>query len=128
MKQEVNIMGNRIKAYKAYIDSLLDNDSADTDWEEAARQHLIQLEFFMHERLIHLIVTITFALLEIICLAMVVTSFSLPVGILFLLILVLLIPYVSHYYLLENSVQYMYGQYDRMMLKLHKSSFIIEKK
>jgi hypothetical protein len=32
-------------------------------------------------------------------------------------IFVLLIPYINHYYLLENSVQRMYVQYDRMMEK-----------
>ena len=34
---------------------------------------------------------------------------------------VLLIPYVMHYYLLENSVQRMYRQYDEMQNKLKKS-------
>jgi hypothetical protein len=29
-------------------------------------------------------------------------------------ILILLIPYIRHYYILENEVQKMYGQYDRM--------------
>ena len=32
--------------------------------------------------------------------------------------MVLLIPYIMHYYLLENSVQRMYVQYDAMMNKL----------
>ena len=36
-------------------------------------------------------------------------------------LLVLLIPYVMHYYLLENSVQKMYEQYDRMMNKIEPS-------
>ena len=36
-------------------------------------------------------------------------------------LLVLLIPYVMHYYLLENSVQKMYVQYDEMMNKKHKA-------
>ena len=36
-------------------------------------------------------------------------------------LLVLLIPYVMHYYLLENSVQKMYEQYDRMMNKSEPS-------
>ena len=32
--------------------------------------------------------------------------------------LVLLIPYVRHYYILENEVQKMYGQYDEIVSKL----------
>ena len=31
-----------------------------------------------------------------------------------IVILILLIPYIRHYYILENEVQKMYGQYDRM--------------
>ena len=37
-----------------------------------------------------------------------------PLLILVVLILILLIPYIRHYYILENEVQKMYGQYDRM--------------
>ena len=33
------------------------------------------------------------------------------------LMIVLLVPYVKHYYLLENSVQKMYDQYDQMIGK-----------
>lgn len=118
-------MKNRINAYKAYIDTLLEKNAPDTDWEEVIRQHLIQLDFFMHERLIHLIVTITFALMECIAMVMVVTAFSIPVAMLFILILVLLIPYVGHYYLLENSVQYMYKQYDALLKKKGQTAFSI---
>jgi hypothetical protein len=32
--------------------------------------------------------------------------------------LVLLIPYVRHYYILENEVQKMYGQYDSIVAKM----------
>lgn len=32
-----------------------------------------------------------------------------------LLFLCLLIPYIAHYYLLENEVQKMYDQYDRIV-------------
>jgi hypothetical protein len=119
-------MKNRINSYKAYIDALLAADAPDTDWDEVIRQHLIQLNFFMHERLIHLIVTITFALMECIVLTVVVTAFSIPVSALFLLIFVLLVPYVGHYYLLENSVQYMYKQYDALLKKKGQKAFTLE--
>lgn len=116
-------MKNRINAYKAYIDALLQESAPDTDWDEVIRQHLIQLDFFMHERLVHLIVTITFALMECIAMTMVVTAFSIPIAALFLLIFVLLVPYIGHYYLLENSVQYMYKQYDALLQKKGQNAF-----
>lgn len=73
---------------------------------------LIQIQFFQHERLIHLIVTITFALLTM--MAMLGTLFV-PQPALFalvVLLLVLLVPYVRHYYILENGVQKLYQYYD----------------
>lgn len=115
-------MEKRILTYRKYMDELLLRE--DVDWERIRGEHLVQIGFFQHERLIHLIVTVIFALL---------TVFS--IGMAFLLMaqgldgagswllvvaafLILLIPYVRHYYILENEVQKMYGQYDEIAAKL----------
>ena len=74
----------------------------------------MQVGFFQHERLIHLIVTVTFALLEMLAIVLSVISDSLFTLLLPVVILILLIPYIRHYYILENEVQKMYVQYDRM--------------
>lgn len=108
-------MEKRILSYRKYIDGLLQRD--DLDWESVIKEHLIQVSFFQHERLVHLIVTVTFAILEVIAIALCVTAFSPAVGLLAIALLVLLIPYVRHYYILENEVQKMYTQYDRMLEK-----------
>ncbi len=61
------------------------------------------IEFFQHERLVHLIVTMTFALLTVMSLGL---TFFIPYMLpLFVLFLALEIPYVFHYYKLENGVQ-----------------------
>ena len=79
------------------------NDIEKTDTEEQTMQemvqdklkeHLVQVGFFQHERLIHLIVTVTFALLEMLAIVLSVISDSLftlllPIVILILLILLL---------------------------------------
>ena len=78
------------------------------------QEHLVQVGFFQHERLIHLIVTVTFALLEMLAIVLSVISDSLFTLLLPIVILILLIPYIRHYYILENEVQKMYVQYDRM--------------
>lgn len=106
-------MERRILNYRKYIDGLLQQE--DLDWESVIKEHLIQISFFQHERLIHLIVTVTFALLEMIAVSMSVISFTLGSGLLVLALLILLIPYIRHYYILENEVQKMYGQYDKMV-------------
>ena len=77
--------------------------------QDKLKEHLVQVGFFQHERLIHLIVTVTFALLEMLAIVLLVV-----VLLILALILILLIPYIRHYYILENEVQKMYGQYDRM--------------
>ncbi len=118
-------MEKRILTYRKYMDKLLLRE--DADWEKIRAEHLVQIGFFQHERLVHLIVTVVFALFAV-----------LSVGMAFLLMaqgtegaegaeswlfvvaafLVLLIPYVRHYYILENEVQKMYGQYDEIVSKM----------
>ena len=82
--------------------------------QDKLKEHLVQVGFFQHERLIHLIVTVTFALLEMLAIVLSVISDSLFTLLLPIVILILLIPYIRHYYILENEVQKMYEQYDRM--------------
>lgn len=113
-------MKKRILEYRNYIDQLLANSSADTDWEEVLKEHLIQISFFQHERLIHLIVTITFALLAIISLLMALLFPQIFTCLLFVAVMVLLVPYIGHYYLLENETQKMYEQYDQMRKKIQE--------
>lgn len=109
-------MERRIKDYRKMIAGMLAYGT-EIDWTEAKREHLVQISFFQHERLIHLIVTVTFALLEMIVMAMIPLADNMAMIILSLLLLVLLIPYIRHYYLLENEVQKMYRQYDKMTEK-----------
>ena len=111
-------MEKRILNYRKYIDDLLMRD--DLDWETVIKEHLIQISLFQHERLIHLIVTITFAILEVIVIGLCVVSFTLGVGLLAIALLILLVPYIRHYYILENEVQKMYWQYDQMVEKRDK--------
>lgn len=110
-------MADRIKKYLAYIDKLLEEDQQDTNWEEEIKKHLIQIAFFAHERLIHLIVTVTFAILTVMAFLYTIGNFSVAMVLLIFALMCLMIPYIKHYYLLENSVQQMYEQYDRMQQK-----------
>ncbi|MBQ4537789.1 MAG: hypothetical protein II994_09280 [Lachnospiraceae bacterium] len=113
-------MEKRILTYRKYIDELL-HDNKERDWEKLMEEHLVQVGFFQHERLIHLIVTVLFALMEVLAVCTTVAVFNPFLGILDVLIMVLLIPYVRHYYILENEVQKMYGQYDVMLNKVHEA-------
>ena len=115
-------MKKRIISYRLKVDSILSNPGSipPERWTEILQEHLVQIGFFQHERLIHLTVTVTFAILTIMSFVA-----SLVVGMpallaLTLLFVVLLIPYIMHYYTLENEVQKMYVQYDRILEQIHK--------
>lgn len=119
-------MKKRIEAYMAYIDRLLEQNDSGLSYEELCAEHEKQLAYFMHERLVHLLVTLTFALLAFGTFFMASLNFSIGMIILFFAFLVLLIPYIMHYYLLENSVQYMYKQYDRLKQHIHPGAFMLK--
>jgi len=113
-------MEQRILQYRKSIDEWLEKteQSAQVSQDilrDKLEEHLTQISFFQHERLIHLIVTVTFALLEILAILLSVISDSLFALLLPVVILILLVPYIRHYYILENEVQRMYVQYDRML-------------
>ena len=124
-------MKKRILTYRKYIDSLLASEKQ-YDWKYIKQEHITQVAFFQHERLAHLIVTVTFAVLELltVCAYVIVgaldSTLSFPLLILALLIIVLLIPYIKHYYLLENEVQKMYVQYDRITQKAYEEEKLID--
>lgn len=117
-------MADRIKQYMTYVDNLLESEDEDIDWEDEARKHLVEIAFFAHERFIHLIVTVLFALMSIMVFLYAFSNFSIPIALLILMLLVLLIPYIKHYFLLENSVQDMYEQYEKMLAKAGKRTFV----
>lgn len=114
-------MEKRILTYRKYMDELLLRE--DVDWEKVREEHLVQIGFFQHERLIHLIVTVIFALLTVFSIGMSfgLMAFAVDGAGSWLLVtaafLILLIPYVRHYYILENEVQKMYRQYDEIVVK-----------
>lgn len=104
-------MKKYLKEYVETIDELLKEDIIDIDQE--IEKHLIKIAFYQHERLIHLLVTLAYAIMAIISF---IASIETPMFVFVGIILVLfLIPYVLHYFFLENNVQYLYKQYDRML-------------
>ena len=105
-------MKKQIQEYIKAIKMILMEDNPETDWKEVAANHLTKIMFYQHERLIHLIVTALFAVMEVICVATLLTAPNLWSLLLIILIMVLLVPYVGHYYFLENAVQELYLIYD----------------
>lgn len=108
-------MRNYLTRYRAYISQLLNDEN--TDFTKLLEYHRKHIEFFMHERLIHLIVTVLFAALTVACIITIVCTGKIILAPLALLLLVLLIPYIRHYYFLENQTQELYKDYEKICRK-----------
>ncbi len=96
-------------------DALLKGDA---DYQGVLAEHLVMISRIQHERLIHLLVTLSFALFLFILLAILAfkpTFWLLPA---IILIAGLLIPYVGHYFFLENTAQYWYKLADQVKDKV----------
>ncbi|MBO4908507.1 MAG: hypothetical protein J6I66_07740 [Lachnospiraceae bacterium] len=111
-------MEKRLLNYMAYLKDIsekAENGVFSAEELEVLRaQVLVQIKFFQHERFIHLIVTMTFALMTVMTLLGICVTGYLPLGALMLLLLILLVPYIRHYYILENGTQTLYRYYDSL--------------
>ena len=106
-------MEDYLKKHEQFVVEKLKKEEA-VDWEWLKNYHKTQIQFLQHERLIHLLVTLAFALFFIVTILFAV-SFEKPVILLVsLLVLALLAPYIAHYFKLENGVQRWYELYNRM--------------
>ena len=107
-------MKKRIINYRLKIDNLLANPDkiSKEEWKKILQEHLTQIAFF---QLVHLIVTVTFAILTMMSIIASIMISNPMLLVLTLLFLVLLVPYIMHYYTLENEVQKMYNQYDEIL-------------
>lgn len=112
-------MKKRLIAYIAQVNQMLellrqeeDRDAREDRKKQVMEDILVQIGFFQHERIVHLIVTVTFALLTLLALSGALLAPQAAMFLLTALFLVLLIPYIGHYYTLENGVQELYRLYD----------------
>lgn len=106
-----------MKAARSYID----NDMKAASEEKTRRvlsEFEIKISYFQHERHIHLMVTLFFALFLLLSIG---SLFLLPVDFIITGLLLtaiffgLTVGYVFHYYFLENSVQKMYHMRDEII-------------
>lgn len=106
-----------MKEYINKIDEIISNNKKIDKIDELIEEHLIKIRFFMHERIVHFLVTMLFAIMFLITFLYSLNNFSIGIMFLNILLFCLLVPYIFHYYYLENSVQYMYKQYDKLKEK-----------
>ncbi len=96
-----------------YIDMVSKKNMEKAD-ENFLKDMLVQIGFFQHERLIHLIVTVLFAFIFIFSCVLVYILPSIMTVLLLLIVMITTGFYIKHYFLLENGVQKLYEEYDRL--------------
>lgn len=110
----MSIMGKKLKAYILSIQILLESGETIENIEILKKELLVEIQFWQHERLIHLLVTILFALLTMAVFMVLLFYQQLSMLILLAALLALMIPYIRHYYILENGVQTLYTFYEEL--------------
>lgn len=109
-------MKKEIKEYRKKICKIMEENNPDTDWKQLKESLSTRIKFYQHERLIHLIVTMGFSVMFILSFLLIGQNTRFIA--LTILLLVLLIPYIKHYYLLENSVQLLQRYYFSVLEKI----------
>jgi Ca2+/Na+ antiporter len=107
-------MKKYMKEYIEGIDKLIESKKVE-NIDKVIEEHLLKIGFFQHERLIHFLVTILFTLLTFATFLYTLNNVSLGFVLLTIALLCLEVPYIFHYYFLENSVQHMYDQHDELI-------------
>ena len=108
-------MKKYIEEYIENIDKALENSK--TDLNDLRDDLLVNIEFFQHERLVHLLVMMLVSILTVILLVTNLFIDNIFLLIMLLIFVLLLIPYIFHYYFLENKVQLLYSYYNKIKIK-----------
>ncbi|MCR5074312.1 MAG: hypothetical protein K6A79_00695 [Ruminococcus sp.] len=85
--------------------------------EKLLAEHMDKIAFMQHERIVHFLVTMMFAIILTILISTLLFTQNLAVLALVTIMVVLIAFYIKHYYFLENTVQKMYKVYDEMLAK-----------
>lgn len=109
-------MEKQILKYEEFISREVERDLNVEERERLSRLHSEMLKNFQKERLIHLNVTLFFALLAIVAVGLMAWEVAtngwllemIPLYVLALILVVLTGFYVKHYYFLENHIQGLY--------------------
>lgn len=101
-------MRMKLNNYIKFLENKIKDKKIDDGLSEEV---LTWIQFFQHERLVHLIVTFMTAVGMILFLLGFLTTNNIPLFMLFVITLLLFIPYIFHYYFLENGTQALYDLY-----------------
>lgn len=111
-----------LKKYMKEIQRRLEEYADQTELEEIFLEHKDKIAFMQHERIVHFLVTMMFAIVLAIFVCAFLFTENPALFVLVVIIMVLLGFYIKHYYFLENTVQEMYKLYDEMLIMRRKET------
>lgn len=97
-----------MKKHESYVQDMLAKNPDDEKLRELLFYHDKQIQWMQHERLVHLIVMLFICFFTLLIFGFAVIVPSVPSIILFVILLILSVAYIFHYYRLENGVQKWY--------------------
>ncbi|MEE0930438.1 MAG: DUF1676 domain-containing protein [Acutalibacteraceae bacterium] len=107
-------MWKELKEFIGYMDNVTSKELDEKEKEKLKEELQTKIGYFQHERIVHLIVMMLVALCTIIALMGFVAFKSIGIALLFVALMCLLVPYIVHYFHLENGVQKLYTYYDKI--------------
>lgn len=111
-----------LKKYMEEIQRRLEEYADKAELEEIFQEHKDKIAFMQHERIVHFLVTMMFAIILAIFVCAFLFTENPALMLLVVIIMVLLGFYIKHYYFLENTVQEMYRIYDKMLILRKKEA------
>jgi len=115
-------MTEYLKKYMKSINERIANYGSCEELEEIFSEHKDKIAFMQHERIVHFLVTMMFAVILSVFMTAVLFLEHPAMLVLATIIIVLLGFYIKHYYFLENTVQEMYRVYDRILEERRKQA------
>lgn len=97
-----------MKKHENYVREMLENNPAEEKLRELLAYHDKQIHWMQHERLVHLIVMLFVCFFTLLIFGFAMIRTSVPSMILSVILLILSVAYLLHYYRLENRVQKWY--------------------
>lgn len=107
-------MTKQIREYLEHLRLFLDGEHTREEYAAELERLKVRIGFFSHERLVHMFIMLAFAIFFLMTFFAAIFGGTVGIYILAGLFLVLLVPYIKHYYFLENSVQKMYLIYNEI--------------
>lgn len=105
-----------IKVYETYLEKKLNQNTLD---HQDLTNHRAQIAYLQHERYIHLLVTGVVSIILFLTFMLCLFQDNILLYLLLIILIILDVFYVRHYYFLENTIQNWYRMETKIIKKIH---------